>query len=1053
VNPVRFFVKNPVAANLLMWAIIVTGTYWWLNLIREFFPNSEPEQIAVTVVWPGATPEEVEKAITRRIEREIEDVEDVKEIASSVYEGVTVVRVELESDSDRGKVLEDLRTEIDKVKPDLPDGAEDPEIAEARPLVPVIGIVLYGDVDEARLREVTRETRDDLVDMPEISDVVVSGIRDREILAEVRPEALEEHRLTFEDVGRAIASMNLDLPGGQLESERGNVRVRTVGEQDRARKIEDLLVRVRPDGPAIRLGEVAAVREGFEDRVERGNFRGRRAALVTVFKTPEQDALKIAKAVKDYVADDPGRLGGAVRLEITTDLARFIDQRLDLMKRNARIGALLVLITLAFFLDLKVAFWVAVGLPVSFLGTFTLMHFFGATINLLSLFGLIIVLGMLVDDAIVVGESVFTKMEQGMPPAEATIAGASEVAMPVVCAVATTIAAFLPLMFIEGTVGAFMGVLPIVVMSALFVSIIESFTCLPAHLAHRRRRGAARPPRFPRLARVVARIRARRDNDLNRRLPDAFERLLRFALRWRYPVIAGAVGLSLAVGGLLAGGVIPFVLFPETDAETVTVDLEMAAGTPEDQTRARLEEIERILLATPEVKSAFVTLGSSFGDRGLVTPADPATVGQIVVELTPAEDREERKEQTSRRLVAEWREKTSNIPGVARLAIRSRAGGPGGTDIEVRVRADDLATAQRAVAHVREVLGTYDGVSEIEDDLSEGKLEVRLRLRETARAIGLSTVSLAAQVRHALYGFEAQELQGEDEEVKVRAVLPKSARRDIGDLGALRISTPGGGRAPLSEVAELSTERGFAALARVDGKRAITVKAEVDEDRANTNEVTTDLAQRLSDIGVRFPGVVVSFEGQRKETAESLGSLKYLFPAALLFIYAIIAVLFRSYFQPLVVMLAIPYSFVGAVLGHLIMGFPLTLLSLIGGVALAGVVVNDSLILVDFVNRRRREGLPLAEALVVGGRSRLRAIILTSVTTIFGVGPLMLERSYQAQFLIPMAISLAFGLAFATVLTLVLLPSILLALDDLRRALRWLFGVPERPEGTTRAES
>ncbi|MCU0725272.1 MAG: efflux RND transporter permease subunit, partial [Planctomycetes bacterium] len=609
-NLVRLFVRNPVAANLLMWTVVITGIYWWFNLIREFFPNFESEQIAITVVWPGATPEEVEKAITRRIEREIEDVEDVKEIAASVYEGVTVIRVELEDDADRSKVLEDLRTEIDKVKPDLPDGAEDPEILEARPLVPVIGIVLYGEVDEGRLRDVTRAVRDDLIDMPEISEVVVSGIREREIIAEVQPEALEEHRLTFEEVGRAIASMNLDLPGGQLESERGNVRVRTLGERDRAREIEDLLLRVRPEGPGIRLGEVAAVREGFEDRVERGNFRGRRAALVTVFKTPEQDALEIAKAVKRYVADDPARLGGAVALEITTDLARFIDQRLDLMKRNARIGALLVLIALAFFLDLKVAFWVAAGLPIAFLGTFTLMHFFGATINLLSLFGLIIVLGMLVDDAIVVGENVFTKMEQGMAPMEAAVAGASEVAMPVVCAVSTSIAAFLPLMFIEGTAGAFMGVLPVVVMSALFVSLLESFTILPAHLAHRRRRESGHPPRFPRLAALASRLRARRDNDLNRRLPEAFERILRSALRWRYPVIAGAVGLSLAAGGLLAGGVIPFVLFQETDAETVTVDLEMAAGTPEDRTQTCLEEIERILLATPEVKSAFVTLGS-----------------------------------------------------------------------------------------------------------------------------------------------------------------------------------------------------------------------------------------------------------------------------------------------------------------------------------------------------------------------------------------------------------------------------------------------------------
>lgn len=1035
-NLAGFSVRNSVAVNLLMWGIVVSGVIYWNELIREFFPNVEAEQVFISVPWPGATPEEVEKSITRRIEREIEDVDDIEEVESDVLEGLTIVKVTLESGANRDRVLNDIRGEIDKVKPDLPEGAEDPEIREIRPNIPVIGVVVAGDVDEHRLREATRDLRDELLDMPEISQVVVSGIRDPEIWAEVRPEKLEEYGLTFEEVGRAIAAANLDLPGGQLESARGNIRVRTMGEEDRAREIEDLIVRASPDGNVVRLRDVARVRETFEDEVELGRFNGKRSALVTVFKSPEQDAIEISDRVKAFVADRPERLGGALDLSITTDLARFIRQRLDLMIRNARLGLILVLIALAFFLDLKVAFWVGAGLPIAFLGTFTAMYMLGVTINLLSLFGLIVVLGLIVDDAIVIGENYFTKREQGLSPARAAIEGTTEVAIPVLAAVLTTIAAFAPLMFMEGHVGDFLGVLPVVVIAALSVSLIEAFVILPSHLGHLKIREGG--PRFPRLAAFGERVSGYRRRLLDEKLPDVYERALRFVLRWRYAAMAAALSISLVTAGLVAGGVIPFVLLQETDAETLTIDLEMAAGTSEDRTLAVIERLEGIVRSLPETQSVFSSLGTAFSDQGQVSPADPATLGQIIVELTPAEDREERGERTSKEILADLRDELSRIAGVSKLVARARGGGPAGRDIEIRVRGDDLEALAAAVDHVRAKLADYDGVSDIEDDFTEGKLEVRLRLKDSARALGLTTRTLALQIRHALYGFEAQDLQGEDEEITVRAVLPEEFRTEIDDLGRLRIDAGNGGRVPLSEVADFTTDRGYASIARVDGKRAITISAEVDEDVANTSEITSDLGDDLAGIGERFRGVSVSFEGQKKETMESVGSLKIGFPVALLLIYGLIAILFRSYVQPMVVMAAIPYSLVGAAIGHLVMGYPFTILSMIGGVALAGIVVNDSLILVDFINRRRRDGMSTIEAVVAGGRARLRAILLTSITTIFGIGPLMLERSFQAQFLIPMAISIVFGLAFATVLTLILLPTLYLAFEDLRASLRWL---------------
>jgi hydrophobic/amphiphilic exporter-1 (mainly G- bacteria), HAE1 family len=1022
-----------------MWFIVIAGIYWWFHLVREFFPNAESEMVFITVPYPGATPEEVEKSVTRRIEREIENVDEVDEIISRVLEGVTVIQVSLEEGADRQRVLNDLRSEIDKVKPDLPDGAEDPEIKEMRPTLPVVGVVIFGDVSETDLREAAKDLEDDLLDLPGITEVVLSGVRAPEIWAEVRPEMLEEHGITFEEVGRAMRGANLDLPGGQLKSDQGNIRVRTIGEQNRAREIESLVVTSRADGTAVRLRDLAWVRETFEDRVERGRYAGKPAALVTVFKTPEQDAIQISTAVKKFVADHPDRLGGALSLEVTTDLARFIEQRLDLMKRNARLGIILVLIALAFFLDLRVAFWVGMGLAIAFLGTFVLMHAMDASINLISLFGLIVVLGLIVDDAIVIGENFYTKLGEGLSPHDAAIEGTNEVAMPVLAAVLTTIAAFLPLMFLGGMVGTFLGVLPVVVIAALGVSLVEAFIILPSHLGHQRIRDPNRPRRFPGLNALGQRLRTRQRRFIEGQLADLYERCLRFVLRWRYPSIAAAFAISAAAAGLVVSGIVPFVLLQDTDAETVSITLEMAAGTPEKGTLDVISRIERMALSSPETRTVFATIGSAFDDRGRVTPADPATVGQLVIELVPAEERENTGQRNSKRLVADWRAQTAQIPGVARLNIRSRGGGPRGTDIEIRVRADDLDLAHRAAGYIQELLADYEGVSEIEDDLTEGKLEVRLRLLDTARSLGLTTSDLAVQVRHALFGFEVQDLQGEDEEITVRAVLPEAARREIGDLGRFRLKTSSGARVPLSEVADLTTERGYSSLVRVDGKRAVSVTAEVDDDVANSEKITSELAEKLTGIGRRFPGVTVSFEGQKKETMESIGSLKLLFPVALLIIYALLATLFRSYTQPVVVMAAIPYAFVGAILGHLVMGYPFTILSMIGGVALAGIVVNDSLILVDFINRRRREGIPLLEAVVQGGRARLRPILLTSITTIFGIGPLMLEKSFQAQFLIPMAVSIVFGLALATLLTLVLLPTIYLVFEDIRGVFRFIF--------------
>ena len=1041
-NLPRFSVRNPVAVNLLMWAILIGGAYEMTNLVREFFPNSTPEMIFVTVPYPGATPEEVEKTVTLPIERELRGVENVKEIRSTVFEGVSLTEIELDEGVDYDRVLNAVRGEVDKAQPDLPDGAEQPEIVSVRPFIPVITLAVHGNVDEHRLHDSALDIRDELLELPGISNVALTGIRDREVHVEVAPELLDEHSITLEEVGLALGASNLDLPGGQLKSSVGNMRVRTMGESGRARLIEQLPVRVQPDGTIVRVGDLATVVEDFEDTVERGLFAGEPSVSIVIFKTPEEDAISISEDVRAWVAEHPTFLGGAVRVTTSNNLARFIEQRIDLMTRNGLWGLSLVLLTLAFFLDLRVAGWVAVGLLVSFFGTFIVMDFVGATINLISLFGLIIVLGLIVDDAIVIAESVFTKIRAGLPQENAAVEGTKAVGVPVLAAVLTTMAAFLPLAFLQGRLGTFLQVLPVVVIAALGVSLLEAFLILPLHLAH-----AARPrrPGSSFLGRAIHRFGELRHRLLEEQFPALYERVLRFVVRWRYVTLAVAVSSLLMAVGLTAGGRVPFVLLEDADAETVVSDLEMASGTSEQVTEATLVRIEGLVRAQPEVQSVSVLHGVSFSDQGREIAPDPAILGQLTVELRPAEDRREEGLRTSRALTADLSRETRDLPGVSKLTFHGRSGGPVGADIEVLLRGDDLDDLAAVRTGVRALLAQYGGVISIEDDLRRGKVEARLTLRDDARPLGLTTRDLALTVRHALFGVEVQELQSKDEAVTVRVLLPEEHRREIADLEQLRIPTRTGGRVPLGEIADLELDRGYATLGRVDGRRSVTVKADVDETTANVAEITRQLAADLDELEARFPGVTWSFEGQKKQTMESLGSLKIGFPVALLLIYCIVAILFRSYLQPFLVMMVIPFSFFGVIVGHMIMGFPITLLSMIGGVALAGIVVNDSLILVNAVNGLRRTGdTSLTEAVIQGARSRLRAVLLTTVTTIAGLAPLMTERSFQARFLIPMAISIVFGLAFATALTLLLLPSFYVMLEDAGKVVRWAFGLPPR---------
>ncbi|BBM85501.1 efflux RND transporter permease subunit [Candidatus Uabimicrobium amorphum] len=1034
-NLPKFSVSNKVAVNLLMLGILFGGLFFWFTMIREFFPNFNLDKLIITTPFPGATPEEVEKSVTIKIEREIKSVDSIENTSSSILEGVSITTVTLYPYADKDKVLNDLRTKIDQIKAELPQDTEDTVITELKATIPVISVMVYGDVDEKSLRRAAIDIKDDLQSFPDISQVFISGIRNQEIRIQVLPEKLEELGLTFADVGRKVAAINLDVPGGQLKGTNSNIGVRTIAESKKARELEQIVILSNSrTGAVVRLKDIAIVEEGFEDKIEKGRFAGKTACMITVMKTPEQDALKIADIIKGYIKENPTRLSGAVEIGTANELSRFITQRLDLMLRSAFWGSFLVLLSLVIFLDISTALWVVLGLAVSFLGTFVFMALIGVTINLMSLFALILVLGLVVDDAIIVSENIYASIRKGdLECNAAAIRGANEVSLPVVAAVLTSIIAFAPMLFLGKEIGAFLGVLPKVMIAALAVSLLESFLILPAHLAHEKKE----PRRSNFIVNSWHKFQEIKNIFLEITLPNFVAGVVDFCLRWRYITVAASIAFCLVVIGMVRGELVPFVFLQKVDAETLTVDLEMASGTPEEITLAMIKRIEKVTLEIPEVKSAFSVIGTAFSDRGRKTPNDPATVGQITVELVDSDIRVRDKMRSSSQVIAVIRRNIGEIPGAKKLLLQEQAGGPQGADIEIRVSGESLEKIGQALVYMKNIIQEKQGVLEVNDNLQRGKQEIRLRLKDSAYTLGLTTSDVALQVRHALFGFEAQKLQENKEEIIVRVLLPEEQRKSMSDLSALKIATATGQRIPLEEVAEISTSRGYASLSRYEGQRVATITSEVDEDEVNLSSLTAALEKDFSDVSEKFPGITFSFEGQKKQTSDSFASLNVGFPAALLIIYAIIASLFSSYSQPLLIMIAIPYSIIGAILGHFIMQMPFTLLSMIGCVALAGVVVNDSLVLVSIINDTRKETDSLHEALLIGVRRRLRAILLTTITTVLGLVPLILEKSFQAQFLIPMAISLVFGLIFATVITLLIIPTFYLILEDIKRLLKW----------------
>ncbi|WP_341503782.1 efflux RND transporter permease subunit [Gallaecimonas sp. GXIMD4217] len=1028
---IAWFTRHSVAANLLMLFIIIGGLVVGLGIRKEMFPEVNLPYVSIQVPYPGSAPQEVEEGIILKIEENIEDIEGIKEITSRASEGIGSITVEVESGYDVTELLNEIKVQVDAV-PSFPEDAEKPIIYEIRPEQQVIWVQVYGDLDERASKELAKEISDEIKALPGITKAEALGTRGYEIGIEVAEHRLREFGLTLDDVVRAVRSSSVDLPGGAIKSNTGDILLRVKGKAYRGYEFENIVLVTRPDGTRVLLGDVAEVRDGFVEEDNFARFNGKPGVSIGVTAVGDQDVLELAEKVKAYVAKKKADLPPGVEIDHWGDSSFYLQGRLDLMLGNMWMGGLLVFLVLALFLQIRLAFWVIIGLPICFLGAllFMPMPFVGVTINVISLFGFILVLGIVVDDAIIIGESVYSEIEKNGHSTENVIAGAKKVAMPATFGVLTTIAAFIPMLMVDGFQGAIFKAVAAVVILCLIFSLIESKLILPAHLAHMK---VSKEPGRGAFARFKAAFTRGYDNLIHKR----YKPFLETCIRHRYNTMAVFLAMMILSVGLIMGGFVRWVSFPNIPSDFINGRIEMVNGTAVETTNDTLQRLQEALWRVDD------RLYEESGQRVLKHSYvwnNSNTSGELVVELTKSELRDI----GAFELADLWRKEFGDQPGVKTLKLNASIGNNGGGGaIAFQLQGKDLDNLTAATNELKARLATYEGVFDIEDSLASGNLEIRLKVKPEAEALGISLSDLARQVRQGFYGAEAQRIQRDDEEVKVMVRYPLAERRSISHLENMRVRTPSGQEVPFSAVAELETGEGYSRITRVDGVRAVTISADADKQKIEPFKVIQEINKDvLPGILAKYPGVSSQVRGEAQDEQENLMQLALGALAALFVIYALMAIPLNSYSQPLIIMSVIPFGIIGAIAGHLLLGLSLSMLSLFGIVALSGVVVNDSLIMVDFVNKERAAGVPIRQAVLDAGTKRFRAITLTSLTTFFGLLPIVLEKSLQAQIVIPMAVSLAFGILFATVITLVLVPALYVILDDLghlrRRYVGWV---------------
>ncbi len=1058
----KWSIKNNVTVNLIMIFIIMAGIFTVMKMRREMFPQFSLDMIVISIPYPGSSPEEVEEGICIKIEEEIQSIEGIERLISTAREGRGEVIAELETGADVQKILDEIKAEVDRIDT-FPEEAEEPVVMEIINQDPTISVAVFGEVSEKRMRQIAEKIRDDLLEarmasntgLGGIQDIIASilkrfrfkqpesitqidlvGVRDYEISVEVSEEDLRRYGISFDQVVSAVRAGSIDLPGGKIKTEQGEILIRSIGQLYTGREFEKIPLITLNDGTVVRLGQVAKVIDGFEDLDIKTRFNGKPAAIVQVSRTSEQDIIEIANIARSYVESHKGKLPQDLEIAVWGDISTMVQDRIDLMLRNGIQGIALVFVALALFLNLRLAFWVAFGIPLAFMAAFMVLSGFDQTINMISLFAFIMTLGILVDDAIIVGENVYSHYSRGKSPSAAVIDGLKEVGGPVVMAVSTTVVAFLPLLFIAGIMGKFIAVMPMAVIIILIVSLGEALIILPSHLYHALTQSEKKSRR---LTSWHDRLQQKMEQGLQTVIKRIYSPSINYVVKNRYFTFSIGIGVLIISLGIIAGGYVPFVFFAKGESDWIVAEVVYPLGTPFKITEETIEQLETESFELNAVFSDFskkngrlvkntFSIVGAIPRRDWKPPEYGGHVGQVWLELASAETRENISTHT---VLSKWRDLIGEIPGVDRFTFATLEGGPAGNPIEIQLSGQDFDQLKQAAVELKAEIATYPGTFDISDNFKPGKQEKKIRVREGSRSLGITMRDLARQIRQAFYGEEALRIQRNRDDVKVMVRYANQDRSSLSGIEEMRIRTFDGREIPIEEVADIATGRAYSVIHRVDRKRTITVISDIDETIGNASVIVGELkAGFLPTLVERYPGITYDFGGQEKRTSESLDSIKSGYMLAMMGIFLLLASQFRSYIQPVVIMMAIPFGLIGAILGHLVMGIEFTFVSIFGVVALSGIVVNDSLILIDFTNRAVRDGVDISQAVVQSGKARFRPVLLTSVTTIAGLFPLLLERSFQAQFLIPMAVSICFGLLAATVLTLLYVPALYLIVQD-----------------------
>jgi multidrug efflux pump subunit AcrB len=1027
---ISWWIDNHVTANLLMIFIIIIGIFYASNIRKEVMPEFNLDIIEIDVVYRGATPKDVEESICIKIEEHIAGIEGIKKIHSTALEGIGKVFVTLETNADKVKAYNDIKNEVDAINT-FPVEAEKPVIKLLSNRKQVLNIAIYGNTDEKSLTRLAEKVKDDLTAKKEITLAEVMGNKPYEISIELNENSLRKYHLSLPVVSNIVRQFSMDIPGGTIKTTSNEILVRTKELKYNKHDYEKIPVIKRNDGSYITLGEIAEIKDSFEDVDFINRFDGKPAIFVAVYRTGDQSALTIAKVVKDYLQNilRPS-LPDNIKANIWQDDTVYLKGRINLLIKNAKYGLFLVLLLLSLFLDLRLALWVGSGIAFSFLGSFILMQYFDISINMISLFAFILCLGIVVDDAIVVGEQIFQYMEQGLNSFEASVKGTVRMFTPVFFSVSTTIAAFLPLFFVKGIMGKFLYTIPVVVISILTLSLFEAFFVLPVHLStiKNNKKGF-----YTYLSNISNRL-------MRLFVEKIYIPFLDFSLKWKYITLSTMITVLIITFGMYASNRINFIFFPKVESDVIVASLTMPEGSSIEKTekiinlieskaeklkkkyakKGLIKHINSIAGAQPYTK--ILKHGGSMFTGAVMSP----NIGEVVVELESSEKRKI----STKEIANEWRDLVGELPEVKSLTFSGSLFSAGNA-IEINLISNNENTLREAANMLKNEIKKYSGTYDISDTLSQGKVELRLKLLPKGAMLGITPAILGREVRAAFYGDEALRVQRGKDDVRVMIRFKENERKSIYDIEHMRLHTSSGNEVPFYEVAQIIYAPGYTVINREDRKRVIKVISDVDESINSPDKILADLKKNfLPKLKEKFLDLQYTFEGQKKEEMDTMQSLKIGSVIALFLIFLLLAVPFKSYIQPFIIMTVIPFGLIGAVIGHIIMGYTLSIMSVLGIVALAGVVVNDSLVMVVSINRDNEKDIH--KRILKVARTRFRPIILTSITTFAGLLPMIAEKSLQAKFLIPMAISLGFGVMFATFITLILIPVIYNILEDFR---------------------